>query len=128
MAADGLKISLITGDERRADAARGQGDQHIESQFPKLVYLVVLTPPHDIQQLTGLDPMRFRGRDNLTPIHQTHHEPAFKPRPCATQQLMQHDSRAANHVRSLEKLKGEAASSEVIDIDRGVQDGELSRP
>ena len=123
MTADGLKISLITGDKRRADAARSQGNQDVEGQFPKLVYLVVLTSPHNIQQLAGVDPMRFSGRDNLAPIHQIRYEPTFKPRPRATTQLMQHDSRAANHVGSLEKMKGEATSSEVLDIDRGVQDG-----
>ena len=123
MTPDSLKVCLITGDERRADAARSQGNQHVEGQFTKLVCLVVLTSPHDIQQLAGVDPMRFSGRDNPAPIHQIRHEPTFKPRPCATQQLMQHDSRAANHVGSLEKMKGEATSSEVLDIDRGVQDG-----
>ena len=117
MAADGLKISLITGDKRCADAARSQGNQYIEGQFPKLVYLVVLTSPHDIQQLAGVDPMGFSGRDNPAPIHQIRHEPTFKPRPRATNQLMHHYSRAANHVGSLEKTKGEATSSEVIDID-----------
>jgi len=123
MAADGLKISFVASDHCCADAARGQRDQQVEGQFPKLVYLVVLTSPHDIQQLAGVDPMRFSGRDNPAPIHQIRHEPTFKPRPRATQQLMQHDSRAANHVRSLEKTKGEATSSKIVDIDRGIQDG-----
>ena len=123
MAADGLKISFVAGNHRCADAARSQRDQHIEGQFAKLVPLVVLTTPHDIQQLAGVDPMRFSGRDNPAPIHQIHHEPTFEPRPRATKQLMQHDSRAANHVGSLEKMKGVATSSEVLDIDRGVQDG-----
>ena len=123
MTPDSLKICLITGDKRRADAARSQGNQDVEGQFPNLVPLVVLPTPHDIQQLAGMDPMRFSGRDNPAPIHQFHHEPKFEPRPRATKQLMQHDSRAANHVRSLEKMKGEATSSEVLDIDRGVQDG-----
>jgi hypothetical protein len=123
MAADGLKISFVTGNARRTDAARSQGNQHIEGQFPKLVYLVVLTSPHGIQQLAGVDPMRFSGRDNLAPIHQIHHVPTFKPRPRATKQLMHHYSRAANHVWSLEKTNGEAAGSEIVDIDRGVQDG-----
>ena len=123
MAVDGLKISFVAGNDRCADAARSQRDQHIEGQFAKLVPFVVLTSPHDIQQLAGVHPMRFCGRDNLAPIHQIHHEPKFQPRPRATKQLMQHDSRAANHVGSLEKMKGEATSSEVLDIDRGVQDG-----
>jgi hypothetical protein len=123
MAVDGFKISFITGNDRCADAARSQGNQHIEGKLAKLVPLVVLTTPHDIQQLAGVDPMRFSGRDNPAPIHQIHHEPKFEPRPRATKQLMQHDSRAANHVGSLEKMKGEATSSEVLDIDRGVQDG-----
>src|SRR6267143_3054279 len=123
MAADGLKISFVTGNHGRADAAGGQDDQYIESQFPKLVSLVVLPSPHDIQQLAGVDPMPFSGRDNLAPIHQIYHEPKFKPRPHVTKQLMQHYSRAANYVGSLEKTKGEATGSEVLDIDRGVQDG-----
>ena len=123
MTPDSLKICFVASNQRRADAARGQRDQHIESQFAKLVPLVVLMTPHDIQQLAGMDPMRFSGRDNPAPIHQIRHEPTFKPRPRATKQLMQHDSRAANHVGSLEKMKGEATSSEVLDIDRGVQDG-----
>lgn len=117
MTPDGLKISLVAGNHGRADATRGQRDQHIEGQFPKLVPLAVLASPHDIQQLAGMYPMLFSGRNNLAPIHQICHEPTFKPRPCATNQLMQHDSRAANHVWSLEKTKGKAASSEVIDID-----------
>ena len=123
MAADDLKVRCVAGNDRGADAARSQGNQHVEGQFPKLVPLVVLTSPHNIQQLAGVDPMPFSGRDNLAPIHQIHHEPTFKPRPRATKQLMQHYSRAANHVGSLEKTKGEATSSEVLDIDRGVQDG-----
>ena len=117
MTPDSLKVCVVAGNQRRADAPRSQGDQHIEGQFPKLVYLVVLTSPHDIQQLAGVDPMRFSGRDNPAPIHQIHHEPTFKPRPRATKQLMRHHTRAANHVGSLEKTKGEATSSEVIDID-----------
>ena len=117
MTPDSLKICFVASNQRRADAARGQRDQHVEGQFPKLVRIVVLTFPHDIQQLAGMDPMRFSGRGHLTSIHQIQHESTFKPRPRATQQLMQHDSRAANHVGSLEKSKGEAASSEVIDID-----------
>ena len=128
MTPDSLKVCFITGNERCADATRSQGDQHVEGQFPKLVCPVVLTSPHDIQQLAGVDPMRFSGRDNMAPIHQIHHEPTFKTRPRATKQLMRHHSRAANHVGSLEKTTGEATSSEVIDIDRGVQDGELSWP
>ena len=120
MAADGLKISFVAGNHGRADAARSQGDQHVEGQFAKLVPLVVLTSSHNIQQLAGMDPMLFSGRDNLASIHQIHHEPTFKPRPRATTQLMQHDSRAANHVGSLEKTEAKVASSEVIDIDRGV--------
>ena len=123
MAADGLKISFVAGNHGRADATRGQRDQHIEGQFTKLVRLVVLTSPHGVQHFAGMDPMRFSGRDNPAPIHQIHHEPTFKPRPCATQQLMQHYSRAANHVGSLEKPKSEATGSEVVDIDRGVQNG-----
>ena len=123
MTSDGLKISFVAGNHGRADAAGGQGNQHIEGQFPKLVSLVVLPSPHDIQQLAGVNPMPFSGRDNLAPIHQIHHEPKFKPRPHATKQLMQYYSRAANHIGSLEKTKGEATSSEVLDIDRGVQDG-----
>jgi hypothetical protein len=123
MAADGLKISFVTGNHGRADATCGQRDQHVEGQFAKLVPLIVLTSPHDIQQLAGVHPMRFSGRDNRAPIHQIHHEPTFKPRPRATTQLMQHYSRAANHVGSLEKTKGEATSSEDLDIDRSVQDG-----
>ena len=98
MAADGLKISFVAGNHGRADTTCGQRDQHIEGQFAKLVPFVVLTSPHNIQQLAGMDPMLFSGRDNLAPIHQIHHEPTFKPRPRATQQLMQHDSRTANHV------------------------------
>jgi len=128
MTPDSLKVSFIAGNHGRADAARSQGNQHVEGKFPKLVYLVVLTSPHDIQQLAGVDPMRFSGRDNPAPIHQIHHEPKFKPRPRATKQLMQHYSRAANHVGSLEKTKGEATSSEIVDIDRGIQDGEFSWP
>ena len=123
MAADGLKICFVARNHGCADAARSQRDQHIEGKLTKLVPLVVLMTPHDIQQLAGMDPMRFSGRDNPAPIHQIHYEPPFKPRPRATQQLMQHDSRAANHVGRLEKMKGEATSSEVIDIDRGIQDG-----
>ena len=123
MATDGLKISFVAGHHGCADAARGQSDQYIEGQFPKLVSLVVLPSLHDVQQLAGVDPMPFSGRDNLAPIHQIHHEPKFKSRPHATKQLMQHYSRAANHVGSLEKTKGEATSSEVLDIDRGIQDG-----
>ena len=123
MAADGLKICFVASNQRCADAARGQCDQDIESQFPKFVRLVVLTSPHDIQQLAGVDPMHFSGRDRLTSIHQIHHESTFKPRPRATKQLMQHDSRAANHIGSLEKTKGESTSSKIVDIDRGVQNG-----
>ena len=123
IAADSLKICFVAGNQRCADAARSQRDQNIESQFPKFVRLVVLPSPHDIQQLAGVDPMSFSGRDNPAPIHQIRHEPTFKPRPRATQQLMQHDSRAANHIGSLEKTKGEATSSKIVDIDRGVQNG-----
>ena len=123
MAADSLKVCFVAGNHGRANAACGQSDQYIEGQFPKLVSLVVLPSPHDIQQLAGVDPMPFSGRDNLAPIHQIHHEPKFKSRPHSTKQLMQHYSRAANHVGSLEKTKGKATSSEVLDIDRGVQDG-----
>ena len=123
MTTDSLKVCFVAGNHGRANATRGQRDQHIEGQFPKLVPLVVLMTPHDIQQLACVDPMRFSGSDNPAPIHQIHYEPPFKPRPRATQQLMQHDSRAANHVGRLEKMKGEATSSEVIDIDRGIQDG-----
>jgi len=123
MATDGLKIRFVAGDQRCADAARGQGDQYIEGQFPKLVPLVVLPSPHNIQQLAGVDPMPFSGSNNLAPIYQIHHEPKFKPRPHATKQLMQYYSRAANHIGSLEKTKGKATGSEVLDIDRGVQDG-----
>lgn len=123
MTPDGLKISLITGDKRCADAARGQGNQDVEGQFPKLVPLVVLMTPHDIQQLAGMNPLRFSGRDDLAPMRQIRHEPTFKPWPRATNQLMQHHSRAANHVGSLKKAKGEATGSKIVDIDRGVQDG-----
>ena len=123
MTPDSLKISFVAGNQRRADAARSQRDQHIEGKLTKLVPLVVLTTPHDIQQLAGVDPMRFSGRDNPAPIHQIHHETKFEPRPCTAKQFMQNHSRAANHVGSLEKMKGEATSSEVLDIDRGVQDG-----
>ena len=123
MTTDSLKVCFVAGNHGRANATRGQRDQHIEGQFPKLVPLVVLMTPHDIQQLACVDPMRFSGSDNPAPIHQIHHELKFEPRPRATQQLVQHDSRAANHVGSLEKMKGEAASSEVLDIDRGIQDG-----
>ena len=123
MTPDSLKISFVASNQRRADAARGQGNQDVEGQLPKLVPLVVLMTPHDIQQLACVDPMRFSGSDNPAPIHQIHHELKFEPRPRATQQLVQHDSRAANYVGSLEKAKGEATSSEVLDIDRGVQDG-----
>jgi hypothetical protein len=123
MTPDSLKICFVASNQRRADAAGSHGNQHIEGKLTKLAPLVVLTTPHDIQQLAGVHPMRFSGRDNPAPIHQIHHEPKFEPRPRATKQLMQHDSRAANHVGSLEKRKGEATSSEVLDIDRGVQDG-----
>ena len=123
MTSDSLKVCFVASNQRCTDAARGQSNQYIEGQFPKLVSLVVLPSPHDIQQLAGVYPMPFSGRDNLAPIHQIHHEPKFKPRPHATKQLMQHYSRAANHIGSLEKTKGEATSSEVLDIDRGVQDG-----
>ena len=117
MAPDSLEIGFVTGYERRADAARGQGNQDIEGQLPKLVCLVMPTSLHDIQQLAGMDPMCFSGRDHLTSMHQIHHESTFKPRPRATQQLMHHNSRAANHVGRLKKTKGETTSSEVIDID-----------
>lgn len=123
MATDSLKVCFVAGDQRCTDATRSEGDQYIEGQFPKLVSLVVLPSPHNIQQLAGVDPMPFSGSNNLAAIHQIHHEPKFKPRPHATKQLMQHHSRAANHIGSLEKTKGEATSSEVLDIDRGVQDG-----
>ena len=123
MTPDSLKVCFVTGNDRCADATCGQSNHYIEGQFPKLVYLVVLMSPHDIQQLTGVHPMRFSGGDNPAPIHQIRHEPTFKPRPRATKQLMQHYSRAANHVGSLEKTKGEATSSKIVDIDRGVQDG-----
>ena len=123
MTPDSLKVCFVAGNQRCTDAVRSQSDQYIEGQFPKLVPLVVLMTPHDIQQLACVDPMRFSGSDNPAPIHQIHHELKFEPRPRATQQLVQHDSRAANHVGSLEKRKGEATSSEVLDIDRGIQDG-----
>jgi hypothetical protein len=117
MTPDSLKICFVTGYERRANAARSQGNQYVKGQFSKLVRLVVLTSPHNIQQLAGVDPMRFSGRDYLTSIHQIHHESAFKPWPRATRQLMHDYSRAANHVGRLKKTKGETTSSEVIDID-----------
>jgi len=116
MTSDSLKICFITGYERRANAARSQGNQHVKGQFPKLVRLVVLTSPHDIQQLAGVDPMCFSGRDHLTSIHQIHHESTFKPWPSTTKQLMCDYSRAANHIGRLKKTKGETTRSEVIDI------------
>ena len=120
MAADGLKISLITGDERRADAARSQGNQHIEGKFTHFGGVIMLAFPHITQNVGSRHPVGLSRRDHLAALSQVRHKSTFKPRPRATQQLMQHDSRAANHVGSLEKTEAKVASSEVIDIDRGV--------
>jgi hypothetical protein len=128
MAADGLKISLITGDKRCTDAARGQRDQDIERKLANFCGVIMLTFPHITQNVGSRHPVGLRRSEHLAALSQVHHKSTFKPRPCATKQLMHHDSRAANHVGSLEKMKGKPTSSEVIDIDRGVQNGELSWP
>ena len=120
MAADGLKISLITGDERCADAARGQCDQDIETKLANFGGVIMLAFPHITQNAGSRHPVGLRRGDHLAALSQVRHKSTFNSRPGATKQLMQHDSRTANHVGSLKKTEGQMASSEVIDIDRGV--------
>ena len=120
MAADRLKISLITGDERRADAARGQRDQDIENKLANFGGVIMLAFPHITQNVGSRHPVGLHRGDHLAALSQIRHKSTFKSRSRATQQFMQHDSRTANHVGSLKKTEGKVASSEVIDIDRGV--------
>jgi hypothetical protein len=126
MAADELKVCFVTGDHCGTDAAGREGDQDVERQCPDLIGFNVLTLPYDTQDLSCLYPMRFRWRQDSTPIQEMSHELSLESWSSPAQKLMQHHRRAANHVGSLEQTKGESTSSEVLDIDRGVQDGELS--
>ena len=123
MTPDSLKISLITGDERRADAARGQSDQDIESKLANFDGVIMIASPHTVQNIGSRHPVGLRRSDHLAALDQVRHKPTFNSRPGASQKFMQYHGGTTEYEGSLEKMKGEAASSEVLDIDRGIQDG-----
>ena len=123
MAADGLKISLITGDERRADAARSQGNQHIEGKFTHFGGVIMLAFPHITQNVGSRHPVGLSRRDHLAALDQVRHKPTFNSRPGASQKFMQYHGGTTEYDGRLDNTKREATSSEVIDIDRGIQDG-----
>ena len=123
MTPDSLKISLITGDERRADAARGQSDQDIESKLANFDGVIMIASPHTVQNIGSRHPVGLRRSDHLAALDQVRHKPTFNSRPGASQKFMQYHGGTTEYEGSLEKMKGEATSSEVLDIDRGIQDG-----
>ncbi|MEX5280590.1 MAG: hypothetical protein NW700_03440 [Nitrospiraceae bacterium] len=127
MAVDSLKIGLVTGDHGRSDAASGQRDQYIHGQVAHLGAVVVLALPHHTQSLSGLKPMTFGGGDDLASIHQVHHEPTLKLRLRSAKEFMQHDRRASDHEWRLKNPKCETAGSEVLNVNGGVENGELRR-
>ena len=128
MTPDSLKICLITGDERRADAARGQSDQDIESKLANFGGVIMIASPHTVQNIGSRHPMGLRRSDHLAALGQVRHKSTFNSRPGASQEFMQYHGGTTEYEGRLEKTKREATSSEVIDIDRGVQNGKLSWP
>ena len=126
MPSDGLKISFVTGNDRCADATRGEGDQDIKGQISQFISLIVFALSHGIQKVRCMDPLRLRRRQDLAPIHEIDHEPSLDPRPGATKQFMDHDRRAPDDKWRSEDLRSEMGGSKVFDVDRGIENGKLS--
>jgi hypothetical protein len=122
------KVVLIAGDHSGSNAARRQSDQDIERHFPEFVDVIMLTLPDAAQQLAGLYPMRLSRRDDPATVYQLSDKSKLDARSCAAQKLVNHDGRTPNDVGRVEQLKREAPGTEILDIDGGVQNGELSRP
>ena len=90
MTPDSLKICLITGDERRADAARGQSDQDIESKLANFGGVIMIASPHTVQNIGSRHPMGLRRSDHLAALGQVRHKSTFNSRPGASQEFMQY--------------------------------------
>ena len=126
MTVDGLKVGFVACDHGGADATSRECDEDIEGQIAKLVRVEVFATFHRVQDLCCLDPMLLCRSQNLTAPQEIRHEPPLQSRSSPTEQLMQNDCRASRDKGGLQDAKGEPSGSEILDVDRGVQNGELS--
>ena len=85
MAANGSKVCFVAGDDRRADAAGGEGDQDIKGQFSHFIGVIVFMHPDGAQHISRLQPVRLRRRENLASPHQVCDKSAFNSWSSATQ-------------------------------------------
>lgn len=126
MTPDGLKICFVAGDDRCADATCGESDQDIERQISQFIGLIVFALSHGTQKVRCMDPLRLRRRQDLAPIHEIDHEPSLDSRPGATKQFMHHDRGAPDDKWRSEDLGRETGGPKVFDVDRGIENGNLS--
>ena len=126
MTPDGLKVSFVTGNDRRADVTCGEGDQDIKGQISQFTGLIAFALSHGTQKIRRMDPLRLSRRQDLAAIHEVDHEPPLDPRPGATQQFMHHDRRAPDDKRRSKDLRREPSGSKVFNVDRGIENGKLS--
>lgn len=126
MAMDSLKIGFVAGDQSSANAACRQCNQNIQGQVAHLGAVIVFALPHRIENFCSLNPVSFSRSKDVTPIHQVRHKPLFNPRSRATKEFVKHDRRAADNELRLENPEGETSGSEVLNVDRGIQNAELN--
>ena len=126
MTSDDLKICFVARNHGCADATGGECNQDIERQVSQFIALIVFAPSHGIQEVRRMDPLPFGRREDLTPIHEIDHEPSLDSRHGATQQFMHHDRGAPDDKWRLENLRSETGGPKVFDVDRGIENGNLS--
>ena len=126
MPSDGPKIRLVARNHDCANATGSESDQDIERQISDFRGVIVFMPPDGAQHISCLQPVRLRRRENLASPHQVCDKSPLDSRPGATKQFMHHDSRAPDDKWRPEDLRSELSGSKVFDVDRGIENGELS--
>ena len=120
------KVCVIGRDHPGADTSCRQGDQHLTGPLTQLGGLIVLSPSELMEDLGGPQPLLLRGRLHLAPPTQFQNKLPLSGGSSPAKQFVEYDGRTRHDERRLQQAKREAAGSEIINVDRGIEQRELS--
>ncbi len=117
---------MIGRNHTGTDTPCREGDQHVKSELAQLGGLIVLSPSEPIEDLSGLQPLLLRWSQHLAPSAQFKDQLPFSGRSSPAEQLVKDNRGTANDKRRLQQAKREAAGSEILYVDRSVEQRKLS--
>ena len=122
----GGEIVDIARHEVSADSSRSERDEHVEMNLSGFVNIESLGRDQPVDYASRLNPLCFIWGDDAEVFRQIVDKPFHFSGSSAPRQFRQHHGAQTNHEFKIQDFLFKAPGSQVVDVDRCVENGEIS--